>query len=339
MSTIHQSPLHRAPVHRDADRTQAAIVIPTFNARSHWAHLCTGLRLQGIPPSQVLIVDSSSDDGTRELAAGEGYEVVRIDRSDFNHGGTRQSALDWVPWARIVVYLTQDAVLATPDSLDRLLSAFEDQDVAAAYGRQLPRLGAGPIESHARLFNYPPQSDVRDFESRHTLGIKATFLSNSFSAYRVDALREVGGFPSNVIMAEDALVTGKLLLAGWKAAYVADAQVYHSHAFTVAEEFRRYFDTGVYHQKEGWLTEWFGNPGGEGKRFVSSELAFLAPRHLYLVPYALLRNLAKAIGYQLGLREARLGAGWSRRFSYHKSYWDRSPADPESNGSVSLIRS
>ena len=116
----------------------------------------------------------------------------------------------------IVVYLTQDAVLATPDSLDRLMSAFEDEDVAAAYGRQLPRLGAGPIESHARLFNYPPQSDVRDFESRHTLGIKATFLSNSFSAYRVDALREVGGFPSDVIMAEDALVTGKLLLAGWK---------------------------------------------------------------------------------------------------------------------------
>jgi rhamnosyltransferase len=336
MSTIPQT---FSPLHRAVDRAHAAIVIPTCNARSHWALLCMGLRLQGIPPSQVLIVDSSSDDGTRELAVAEGYEVVRIDRRDFNHGGTRQAALEWVPWARIVVYLTQDAVLATPDSLDRLMSAFEDEDVAAAYGRQLPRLGAGPIESHARLFNYPPQSDVRDFESRHTLGIKATFLSNSFSAYRVDALREVGGFPSDVIMAEDALVTGKLLLAGWKAAYVAEAQVYHSHAFTIAEEFRRYFDTGVYHRKELWLTERFGNPGGEGKRFVSSELAFLAPRHLHLVPYALLRNLAKVIGYQLGLREAKLGAEWSKRFSYHKSYWDRPSADPESSGRVSFIRS
>lgn len=323
MATIYETYM---PVDTGVDRAQVAIVIPTFNAKRFWAPLSTGLRLQGIPASQVLIVDSSSDDGTRELAAAEGYEVVRIDRRDFNHGGTRKFALGLVPWASVVVYLTQDAILASSDSLDRLIAAFEDPDVAAAYGRQLPRRGAGPIEAHARLFNYPPQSDVRDFESRHTLGIKATFLSNSFSAYRIDALREVGGFPSDVIMAEDALVTAKLLLAGWKTAYVAEAQVYHSHAFTIAQEFRRYFDTGVYHRQERWLTQKFGNPGGEGKRFVKSELAFLTPRHLYLVPQALLRDVAKVVGYQLGLREAMLGAGWSRRLSYHKSYWDNSTA-------------
>jgi rhamnosyltransferase len=320
------------------DRAHVAIVIPTFNAKQLWAPLRDGLRCQGIPASQVLIVDSSSDDGTRDLAAAEGFEVVRIERRDFNHGGTRQAALDFVPWASIVVYLTQDAVLATPDSIDQLLSAFEDESVAAAYGRQLPRPGAGPIEAHARLFNYPDQSDVRDFESRHTLGIKATFLSNSFSAYRVEALREVGGFPSDVIMAEDALVTGNLLLAGWKAAYVAEAQVFHSHDFTIAQEFRRYFDTGVYHRQQFWLTEKFGNPGGEGKRFIMSELSFLAPRHLHLLPQAFLRDIAKALGYQLGLRQAKLGARLSKRFSYHRSFWDTQPADREADGRVSYSR-
>ena len=128
-----------------------------------------------------------------------------------------------MPWAEIVVYLTQDAVLATRVSLDLLLSAFSDEHVAAAYGRQLPRPGAGPIEAHARLFNYPAQSEVRDYESRHKLGIKAAFLSNSYSAYRTRALREVGGFPSDAIMAEDAIVAGKMLLAGWKTAYIAGA--------------------------------------------------------------------------------------------------------------------
>lgn len=319
MSTISEAYL---PVDTAIDRSQVAIIIPTVNSRRFWTSLTTGLRLQGLPPSQVLIVDSSSDDETRELAAEEGYEVVRIDRRDFNHGGTRQFALDFVPWASIVVYLTQDAMLVAPDSMDRLLSAFEDPTVGAAYGRQLPRLAAGPIEAHARLFNYPPQSEVRDFESRRTLGIKAAFLSNSFSAYRMDALKEVGGFPPDVIVAEDSLVSGKLLLAGWKVAYVAEAQAYHSHAFSVTEEFRRYFDIGVCHRREPWLRGKFGRTGSEGGRFVKSELRYLIPQHLHLVPIALFRTFTKALGYQLGLRGARLGRNWSRKLSYQRSFWD-----------------
>jgi len=324
MSTISEMHLR---VDAAVVRSKVAVVVPTCNAGKYWAQFSAGLRLQGLPANQVVIVDSSSDDGTRELAAAEGYQVFRIDRRDFNHGGTRQLALDLVPWASIVTYLTQDALLATPDSLDLLLAAFENRNVAAAYGRQLPRAGAPPIEAHARLFNYPPQSDVRDLESRHTLGIKAAFLSNSFSAYRVSELVEVGGFPSNVIMSEDAIVAGRLLLAGKKIAYVAEAQAFHSHPFTLAQEFRRYFDIGVCHRREPWLQEKFGKPANEGERFVMSELSYLAHRGPHLIPIALLRTISKALGYQLGLREAQLGKEWSRRLSYHRSFWD-APAEP-----------
>jgi rhamnosyltransferase len=319
MSTFHETYL---PVDTAIGRSQVAVVIPTFNAKRFWGPLSTGLRLQGFPPSQVFIVDSNSEDGTRELAQAEGYQVARIDRRSFNHGGTRQNAIESVPWASIVVYLTQDAFLATPDSLDHLLAAFDDASVGAAYGRQLPRPGAGPIEAHARLFNYPPGSEVRDFDFRHTLGIKAAFLSNSYAAYRVDALLEVGGFPSDVIIAEDSLVTGKLLIAGWKAAYVAEAQVYHSHAFSITQEFRRYFDIGVCHRREAWLIERFGRPVHEGLRFARSEFAYLAPRSPHLLPVALFRTLSKALGYHLGMREARLGKGLARKLSYHKGFWD-----------------
>jgi rhamnosyltransferase len=312
-------------IDRSAYRGQVAVVIPTCNARDYWGRLSKGLSLQGLPARQILIVDSSSEDGTGELAEAEGYQVHRIERKDFNHGGTRTLALDLMPWASLVVYLTQDAVLATPDSIDRLLSAFEDKSVAAAYGRQLPRPGARPIEAHARLFNYPPQSDVRDYESRHTLGIKAAFLSNSFSAYRVSGLREVGGFPSGVIIAEDAMVAGRLLLAGWKTAYAAEAQVYHSHPFTVGEEFRRYFDIGVCHRREAWLPEKFGKAINEGERYVRSELSYLIRHCPHLIPMALLRTMTKALGYQLGLHGARVGREWSRRLSHNKRFWDEAP--------------
>jgi rhamnosyltransferase len=318
MSTIFEvSPF----VDQAIERSQVAVVIPTLNAQKSWAFMSTGLRLQGFPSEQILVVDSSSDDGTCELAKAEGYQVFRIDRCDFNHGGTRTLALNLVPWASIVVFMTQDAILASPDSLDLLLSAFADRRVAAAYGRQLPRPGAGPIEAHARLFN---------FESRHALGIKAAFLSNSFSAYRVSGLREVGGFPSDAIVSEDLLVSAKLLLAGWKNAYVAEAAVYHSHAFTVADEFRRYFDIGVCHRREPWLRERFGKPVGEGGRFVVSELSYLMRRSPGLVPVALVRTVTKALGYQLGLHGTRLGKELSRRLSYQRSFWDRPAGPPKS---------
>jgi len=322
------------------DRALVAVVVPTCNASRFWTALSNGLRLQGLPPRQVLIVDSSSDDGTRELAAAEGYQVCCIDRRDFNHGGTRQQALKLVPWASVVVYLTQDAVLASSDSLDLLLAAFEDRGVAAAYGRQLPRPGAGPIEAHARLFNYPAQSDVRDYESRHALGIKAAFLSNSFAAYRVNALLEVGGFPSDVIMSEDALVAGRLLLAGWKTAYVAEAQVYHSHTFGMGQEFRRYFDIGVCHRREAWLRQRFGKAASEGGRYVLSELSYLLGCSPHLIPEALSRTVSKALGYPLGLHGSFVGREWSRRLSYHKRFWDETtpvPVDPVGPRTVSKL--
>jgi rhamnosyltransferase len=296
-----------------------------------------GLAQQRFPSEQVVVIDSSSEDGTAELAAAEDYKVVRIDRREFNHGGTRQLALEYVPWAKFVVYLTQDAVLSRPDSIDLLLAAFEDTRVAAAYGRQLPRTVAGPIEAHARLFNYPELSEVRDLESRHKLGIRAAFLSNSFAAYRVSALAEVGGFPRNVILSEDAIVTAKFLLTGWKTAYVAEALVHHSHEFTIAQEFRRYFDIGVAHSRERWLRDLFGKPRGEGQRFVLSELKYLIRHNAALIPTAIVRNVAKGIGYKLGLREETLGTSWCRRLSYHRKFWD-SPVERAREAQIALSR-
>ena len=149
---------------------------------------------QGLDPEQILIIDSSSTDQTRALARDAGYRVIRIDQRDFSHGGTRQLAGDRLPWAETLLYITQDALPANENSFRNLCAAFADPTVGAAYGRQLPRTSAGPIERHARLFNYPGHSSIRTYESRLRIGIKAAFLSNSFAAYRRSALAQVGGF-------------------------------------------------------------------------------------------------------------------------------------------------
>jgi rhamnosyltransferase len=231
-------------------------------------------------------------------------------------------AAESLPAAEILVYMTQDAHLLTPDSVAELIRPFQDPSIGAAYGRQLPRPDAGALERHARAFNYPDQSAVRSLDDAPRLGIRATFLSNSFSAYRRSALLAVGGFPADTIMAEDTLVAAKLLLAGWKTAYVAEATVLHSHPYTIVEEFKRYFDTGVYHIREPWLLQRFGTASGEGKRFVLSELRSLCPSNIHLMPVAALRTLSKYLGYQLGRREASIPLSLKRRLSLHKRFWD-----------------
>jgi rhamnosyltransferase len=300
---------------------RVAVIVPTLNAASGWSRFVEALKAQGVPPSRVLIVDSSSDDATAELARREGFRLREIERSAFNHGGTRQWAADLESDAEVVVFLTQDAIPANSRSLQNLLSAFDDASVAAAFGRQLPHPGAGPIESHARLFNYPGQSGVRALKDRESLGFKAIFISNSFAAYRCSALRTVGGFPANTIFGEDTVVAARLLLAGGKIAYAAAAPVYHSHSYTWAEEFRRYFDIGVLHTRESWLLREFGQAGSEGRRFVRSEIRYLWPRNALLIPSALLRTAAKLAGYRLGRIEARLKPRLKRRLSMHGSYW------------------
>jgi len=278
------------------------LCIPTLDASKQWNAFMYSFRLQNVETKHVIVIDSESVDNTAELAEQAGFRVVRIARRDFGHGKTRQLAASLAPEAEVLVYMTQDAVLANSLALAALLRPFEDESVGAVYGRQLPREGAGPIEAHARIFNYPEASEVRTKENARHRGFKAIFFSNSFGAYRRKALEEIGGFPADVNFGEDTVVAGRLLLAGWKVAYAADAEVYHSHAYTVREEFHRYLHVGQLHATHPWMIREFGGASGEGVRFVRSELRYLARTAPNLIPSALTRATAKIVGYQLGLR-------------------------------------
>jgi rhamnosyltransferase len=275
-----------------------------------------------VSAERILVVDSESTDGTAELARATGMQVCSIERSRFNHGGTRQMAAELLPDADILVYLTQDAVLAGPEAIAALLAAFEDPGVGAACGRQIPRPQATAIEAHARFFNYPAASTVRSFADCKELGIKAIFLSNSLAAYRRSALMDVGGFPAHVIFGEDTVTAARLLLAGYKIAYVAESCAFHSHPYSEWQEFKRYFDIGVLHSREHWILETFGHASGEGMRFVRSELRFLLRHDVRQIPTALMRTWIKLLAYRLGGMEKHLSPSFKRRISMHSQYWD-----------------
>ena len=298
------------------------LIVPTLNAGSQWSDWIALLKSQSLQPDRVLVVDSSSDDQTIQLARQAGFEVLSIQRSDFNHGATRQLAANHLSDAEILIYLTQDALLADNNALKYLVEAFSNPLVGAAYGRQLPHLDAGVLGAHARDFNYGAKSEVRSMKDIPVRGLKTVFISNSFSAYRKSALMAVGGFPANVILGEDTFVVSKMVLAGWEVAYCAEAKVRHSHDYTIVQEFKRYFDTGVFHGRETWIRQAMGGADGEGKRFVLSELRCLVRKAPWLIPSALLRTGMKYLGYKLGMMENKIPLSIKRRLSMHKRYWN-----------------
>ena len=300
---------------------KVAVVVPVYNPGALWPIWLDAVDNQSAKLYKKVVIDSSSSDGFVELSSGYGFDVVVIPNSEFDHGGTRQLAVEFVGDADIIVYLTQDAILQNKDSIRKLIKAFDDPEVAVVYGRQLPNEGATLIEAHARIFNYTENSHVYSLKDKGNVGLKAAFNSNSFSAYRVTALKEINGFNSNVIFGEDMLVAAEALNNNYKIAYCHNACVYHSHAYTLKQEFQRYFDMGVMHQTHNWLLTDFGKPTGEGFRFIKSEVGYLLKHAFWRIPEALMRTIIKYVGYRAGLANRFLPTTLKQMFSMNKKYW------------------
>ncbi|HEV2270510.1 MAG TPA: glycosyltransferase [Steroidobacteraceae bacterium] len=307
----------------DTTVNQARIIIPVRNGGARWREAAAALRAAVADPTLVAVVDSGSSDGSDQVAAESGFEIERIDPRTFNHGRTRQMAVDrFCEGRELAVFLTHDAVLEGRESLDELLAAFRDPQVGVAYGRQLPHRQAGPFEAHMVLFNYGTVSETRSLADAPRLGIKTAYTSNSFGAYRLSALRACGGFPSHLILGEDTCVAVKMLLSGWKVRYCAEARVRHSHAYTIVQETQRYFDFGVLHAQLPELMRNFGAAEGEGARFVRSELRYMLAHAPRLLPAVLIRNSVKYAGYRLGRAFTRLPRSLCRRLSMTKVFWN-----------------
>ena len=277
-----------------------SIIIPTYNAGKKFEKFALMIKKQTANIRQVLIIDSSSTDETVSIADKYNFTVEIIPKTEFGHGKTRQYALEKVN-TEIVVFLTQDVLLYDEFSVEKLVQCLiSDKKIAAVYGRQMPYENTGILGKFARLYNYPPISKINNFEDRKERGIKTAFLSDSFSAYKKGLLLKTGGLP-DVNFGEDTFVAAKLLMNGYKTAYCAEAKVYHSHDYTLLQDYKRSKDIGQFHKKEKWLLETFGKAEGEGLKFIINEAKYLVKNgRFYYLPIAFLHNVVKYLGYKMG---------------------------------------
>lgn len=152
----------------------------------------------------------------------------------------------------------------------------------------------------ARLYNYPKKSFIRKFCDRNQYGIKTAFFSDTFGAYRKNILESMGNFP-DVNFGEDTFMAAKMLMHGYYIGYCAEAKVYHSHSFTLYEEYKRSKEIGRFHKENSWILDKFGKAEGEGLKFVKDQINYLrSTGNTKKILVLILRNLIKYIGYKMG---------------------------------------
>ncbi len=300
-----------------------SVVIPTLNAGPKLVTLLDALEEQTREVTEIIVVDSESTDDTVSISRRYGCEILNVSRKDFGHGETRTIAAENAT-GDLLICLTQDVVPCNRSAIENLVKEFRDDSVGAAFGRQVAHMSDSLFARHLRQFNYPGESYERSLGDKESFGLKTVFLSNSFAAYNREVLKEVDYFQSGLIFGEDTCAAARILLNGRRIVYAADASIFHSHNYTIRQDFKRYFDMGVFHRSEDWLLKQFGNAESQGLEYVESEFKFLLKERAFgLLPEFVLRNIMKFLGYKLGMHYAHIPENISRRFSMNQAWWDK----------------
>lgn len=303
---------------KDIKITKFDVIILTYNSQNRILNLINSIKLQTIQPENILVIDSNSTDDTVKIAKNNGCITYVIKKEDFDHGGTRTYAAK-LSNAEFLVYLTDDVLLYDKYSLENLLVFFDDNKVAAVFGRQIPYEDTNIWGKHLRFFNYPENDYIRSYQDKKEYGIKTVFLSNSFCAYRKEALEKVGYFKEKLILGEDTYIGAKLIMAGYKIAYSSKAIVFHSHSYSIIQEFKRYVDIGIFHRTENWILKEFGTPKREGKKYIFSGIKYLVKnKKVILIPEFFIRVFFKYLGYKLGYNYTILPKFLVKIISMHK---------------------
>lgn len=200
--------------------------------------LLSSLKRQTVQDFEMIVVDSGSDDGTLEILESEGVILEHIDKEQFSFGrslniGCRAASGEYLVFISAHCYPEQD------DWLENLLSGFDDDQIAAIYGKQR---GSPQSEfSERQIFKrwYPEESVARQ---------ESPFSNNANCAVR-RALWEEYPYDETLTGLEDVAWAEKVMRDGWWISYRADAGVIHIHDESLAQIRDRYMREAITFQR------------------------------------------------------------------------------------------
>ncbi len=208
------------------------VLMRTKNSETTLGQALVGLFGQRAPGFELVVVDSGSTDATRSIAAQFPARLACIEASAYLPGRVLNRAIAETR-AEIIVFQNSDVVPLDSEALARLLSAFDDPLVDAAFARQLPRPEAEGWVRRDYASAFPANGMAPDWMP----------YSLPFAAMRRSAWQK-RPFYERAWGSEDAEWGHAAKRAGKTIRYVSEARVMHSHNYTLSELYGRRFIEG-----------------------------------------------------------------------------------------------
>lgn len=228
------------------ERTVTAVLI-TFDSERYLQRCCQGIRDQTLAPVSIVVIDNASSDGSIALV-GSLLPSVTVVRNDVNRGFSAAANQGIALSGSDYVLLVNPDVFLSPDYLEQAVKALETAgpDFGSATGKLLRGRGddiepTGVIDSKGiRMTRSGRHLDIESGESDdgRQEAVKEVFgVSGAAAVYRTSFLNAaaVEGeiFDENFFAyREDAELSWRGQLTGWRCIYVSSAVAHHVRQVT-----------------------------------------------------------------------------------------------------------
>lgn len=213
---------------------ETSIVIRTLNEAKHLEFLLKGIHSQNYKDWEIVLVDSGSTDGSREIASRYGARIFNIPSNEFTFGrslniGCREAK------GKYLVFASGHVWPITNNWLSNMIKPFTDPTVMMVYGRQ-------------RGTDANRLCEIRDLEvnygrTSHILVDEANGNNGNAAISRDLWLNQP--FDESLPGLEDIDWARKAEKKGYRVYYTADAAVYHVHEESLSQVYRRHLREAV----------------------------------------------------------------------------------------------
>jgi rhamnosyltransferase len=226
--------------------TFVSIILRSFNEGWALRNTLPALQNQAHRNWELIVVDSGSSDGSVELIRQAKPEhFIQIRPEEYNPGRVLNRGMR-LARAEFGIFLNADATPVGSHWLGPLVQALKAPQVAAVFGRQIPRPECRAVFAHDYARCFGPRRESARWE--HFFSMASSGLRKAVWARR--------GFLETLQYSEDDEHTRWCRAEGYRVEYCAESVVMHSHNYTPRQAYRR-----SYGEAKALAAVWTGRRG------------------------------------------------------------------------------